>query len=1146
MASPRKVNRAQSRRRHEGPDLGDPPPTPTMEESAPEFSGQSREVSVRVSFPVVGIGASAGGLDAFMKFFKAMPADGGVAFVLVPHLDPKHESLMVELLARQTAMPVLEAGEGETIEVNHVYIIPPNKFLAIKDGRLRLTILPDPRGRQTALDTFFRSLAQAQEERAIGIVLSGTGCHGTLGLKEIKMAGGMAMVQEPESAGFDQMPKSAIATGLVDYVLPPERMPEAILAYVRHPCVTSGSVGVAGTESYPDTLNRILLLLKTRTRYDFRSYRKNMLLRRIQRRMGLWQVEKMDAYLELLRENEDESRALYKDLLIGVTGFFRDPEAFQVLEQRVIPELVERKGREGPVRVWVPGCSGGEEAYSIAMLLIERSAEAKVDSNVRIFASDLDDDTLAIARRGVYPDSVAGDVPPDRLRRFFTRVDEHNYQVNKVLRDAVVFAPQNLIGDAPFSKLDLVSCRNLLIYLEAEVQQKVISLFHFALNDGGYLMLGPSETVGRQADIFEVISARWRIYRRIGPKRRRSVEIPLDAGVTARLPVTGAGTVPRTPPRLEELMQKQLLADYAPASVLIGRGFEVLCFQGPTVNYLEFPSGEPTHDLLALARQGLRTRLRASVAEAIRTGESVTDPFLRVSRDGKYFPCKLTVKHFTDTRTQDHLLLVIFEERFEPSSIPASVGEPLKESALMSQLEDELRTTREELQGTIEELESSNEELKASNEEMMSLNEELQSVNEELETSKEELQSTNEELHTVNNQLNQKILENKRAADLVDEARLYAENIVATVREPLVVLDGSLCALSANPSFYRSFRLRPEDVVGRSLFSLSGGRWDVPHLRAMLEEVLSRSTDVVDFELALPLEELGVRTMLLNARAIPALDDRPRLILLAIEDITHRKRAEQELKTLNQTLEDRVSTRTAEAKTRAAELETLQQELLSIAEAEQRRIGQDLHDDIGQELTGLAMKAETLAEIVTERQIPERTLAADIVAGLDRTRAKVRALSRGMVPVEIGPSGLASALEELTARLGDVHNISCTFQCPDRSIEIDQDLATQLYHIAQEAITNALKHSRAQNIQMTLEALESAIKLQVRDDGVGVPARELRPDGMGLRIMSYRAELIHGKLDMSSSETGGTLVTCLINRHSERRTGDHASPSAEQ
>jgi len=1455
-----------------------------------------------------------------MKFFKAMSAKSGIAFVLVPHLDPKHDSLMVELLARQTTMPVLEAREGEPIQVNHVYIIPPNKFLAIKDGRLRLSVLPDPRGRQTALDTFLRSLAEEQAERAIGIVLSGTGSHGTLGLKEIKMAGGMAMVQEPESAGFDQMPRSAIATGLIDYVLPPERMPEAILAYVRQPYVSTGPVTAPGPESSPELLNRILVLLKARTRYDFRSYRKNMLLRRIQRRMGLSQVDRLGAYLELIRENQDESRALCKDLLIGVTGFFRDPEAFQVLEQRVIPELVARKGGEAPLRVWVPGCSSGEEAYSIAMLLIEQFSQAKIAMNTQIFASDLDEDALAVARRGIYSESVAGDLSADRLRRFFTTIDDHSYQVNKALRDAVVFAPQNLIGDAPFSKLDLITCRNLLIYLEPEVQKKVIALFHFALNEGGYLMLGPSETIGRQADLFEVISARWRIYQRKAATRRQPIEIPLDFGMSGRLPIAGMETLVGTAAGLEELMRKKLLADYAPAAVLINRRFEVLCFLGPTVNYLEFPSGEPTRNLLALARQGLRTKLRAVVSEASHTGESVTDSCPHVRRDGNYVPCKLTAKPFGEPKTQDDLLLVIFEDRLELPPGPTRRGEILKESALTSQLENELRTTREELRGTIEEMESSNEELKASNEEMMSMNEELQSVNEELETSKEELQSTNEELNTVNSQLNQKILElnavnndisnlfnsidiptvflttdarirrftpaaielfnllatdfgrpigdvtrkftndqlvedcqamlekqtpierelraengqfylrrvlpywaadhrldgvvvtfidlteSKRTADLVNEARLYAESIVATVREPLVVLDASLRVRSANPSFYRSFRLRAEDAVDRPLFALAEGRWDTPPLRRTLEEVLSRSSDVVDFELELPFEEIGDRTMLLNARAIPALDDRPPLILLAIEDITPRKRAEQELKTLNQTLEDRVSSRTAEARMRAAELEQserdlraqeqilhavlqslgegvvvsatdgtflvfnpaaigliglgptdvgpsewqryygifladqttpcplgqfpmmraiggeevremelffrneakpegvwlsvsssplyddgatviggvcvirditerkraedllresetrlraivttavdaivtidekgliescnpaaeqmfgysagamigqnidllippvqfdlysadaaqylkvgessihargrevigrrsdgstlpvdltlseshegtfhlftgvmrdiserkkLQQELLSIAEAEQRRIGQDLHDDIGQELTGLAMKAETLFEIVTEREIPEHALAADIVAGLDRTRSKVRALSRGMVPVEIDSSGLVSALEELTARLGDVHNISCAFECPDRSIEIDQHLATQLYHIAQEGITNALKHARAQNIRVTLEARESAIKLQISDDGVGMPASGARTDGMGLRIMYYRAALIHGKLDVRSNATGGTVVSCLIMRGTEHGTGDLEGPRPE-
>ena len=1075
----------------------------------------------------------------------------------------------------------------------------------------------------------------------------------------------------------------------------------------------------------------------------------------------------------MLRENSDEISALYRDLLIGVTGFFRDPEAFQVLAQRVIPGLVGKQGGDAALRVWVPACSSGEEAYTIAMLFLEQFAEGKLARDIQVFASDIDEEALAIARRGIYSDSVVGDISAERLRRYFTKIDDHNYQVNKHLRDTIVFAPQNLIGDAPFSKLDLISCRNLLIYLEPEVQKKVISLFHFALNEGGCLMLGPSETVGRQANLFESLSTRWHVYRRSGPTRRHAVGIPINTRASWRIPVPDIAAMSSTPPGLADLMQRQLLAEYAPASLLINRRFEVLCFQGPTVDYLEFPSGEPTHDLLALARQGLRTRLRALVSRVIQTGEEITDAVPRVKRHGRYVSCFVTVKPFNEPRKPSDLLLVIFKDGPESPAGPPRPAETIEESSLLGQLENELRATREDLQGTIEELESSNEEMKASNEEMMSMNEELQSVNEELETSKEELQSTNEELNTVNNQLSQKLIElnaanddisnllnstdiptlfltndfrihrftpsaiklfhllatdlgrpiedvkrkfttsdqllddcramletrtpierevrsengqyylrrvlpyvtaerqlggaviafidlteRKRAADLVNEARLYAESIVATVREPLVVLDASLDVRSANPSFYRAFEVGPDDVVNRPLFSLQDRRWDTPQLRHMLEGMLDRDAEVVDFELVVPLAEAGERTMLLNARSIRGPDGPPNLILLAIEDITDRKHAEQELKTLNLTLEDRVSRRSAEAESRASELarseqalresearlraivttaadaiitiddqgliescnpatermfdypasmiigqnvkmlipstafgtgrdglnrspsteehpvhtlrrevigrrkngstfpielalselrddsrhlftgimhdiserKSLQQELLSIADLEQRRIGQDLHDDIGQELTGLAMKAETLSEIVGERQIPEAGLAADIVAGLDRTRGKVRALSRGLVPVEIDSNGLVNALDELTARLGDLHQTTCVFECRNRSVEIDVHQATQLFHIAQEAITNALKHAHARNIWVTLEALEATVKLQVRDDGIGMPDEKAQPDGMGLRIMSYRAGLIHGKLEVGRDGGNGTLVSCLVAR----------------
>jgi two-component system CheB/CheR fusion protein len=481
------------------------------------------------SCPIVGIGASAGGLDAFKKFFAAMPPDAGLAFVLIPHLDPTHDSLMVELLTKQTAMSVAEAADGTRILADHVYVIPPNKYLAVHDGVLQLSRPPTSRGQQTAIDFCLRSLAADQQERSIGIIFSGTGSHGTLGLKEIKFAGGMVMVQDPESAEYDQMPRSAIATGLVDYVLPPTAMPEALVRYVEHPYLNPSTVHAPGEDGASDQLNRILAVLRTNTKYDFRVYRKHMVKRRVQRRMGLCHIATFAEYEDYLCANAKEVTALYKDMLINVTGFFRDPEAFEVLSQRVVPELVERASADRAVRVWVPGCATGEEAYSLAILLVEGFRAADREINFQIFATDLDEDSLERARAGLYADSVVGDLSPARLRRFFTRADEQQYQAHKELRDAIVFAPQNLISDAPFSKLDLISCRNLLIYLEPKVQEKVVSLFHFSLNVDGYLLLGPSESIGRMPDLFEPISKKWRVYRRVGPVRREIVDIPIVA-----------------------------------------------------------------------------------------------------------------------------------------------------------------------------------------------------------------------------------------------------------------------------------------------------------------------------------------------------------------------------------------------------------------------------------------------------------------------------------------------------------------------------------------------------------------------------------------------------------------------------------------
>lgn len=462
---------------------------PAASRRKPALPPPPEDIAAQPLQAVVGMVASAGGLEAFKQFFQAMPAHSGIAFVLIPHLDPKHESLMAQLLGKQTAMPVAEAEDGQRLEADHVYVIPPNHYLTLHKGVIQLSAPPDRGAGQTAIDPFLRSLAADQQERAICIILSGTGSHGSLGLKAVKAEGGMAMVQEPSSAEYDRMPLSAVDTGLADYVLPPGRMPEELLKYVRH--FVAGSAALPEPAAAQNDLTQVLALLRARTKFDFRAYRKRMLLRRVLRRMGLNHLERLADYLALLRERPDELSQLGKDLLISVTSFFRDPEMFQVLETQVLPELIE--SRDTPVRVWVPGCATGEEAYSIAMLLIERIAATGKACPIQIFATDVDEGALEVGRRGIYPDALVADLSRQQLERFFTRADAHHWQVSKQLRETVLFAPQNILADAPFSKLDLVSCRNLLIYLEPEVQQKLLQLFHFALNEGGYLILGPSE-----------------------------------------------------------------------------------------------------------------------------------------------------------------------------------------------------------------------------------------------------------------------------------------------------------------------------------------------------------------------------------------------------------------------------------------------------------------------------------------------------------------------------------------------------------------------------------------------------------------------------------------------------------------------------
>jgi PAS domain S-box-containing protein len=839
-----------AKKRKKGPEVAKPTQQPVKTPDLPEESAATPADALpteskpeQTGPPMVGIGASAGGLDAFKKFFSAMPADSGIAFVLVPHLDPAHESLMVELLARHTTMPVVEAENDLPVEADHVYIIPPNKYMTIHGGVLRLTGPVERRTSQTSIDLFLRSLADDQQERSICIILSGTGSHGTLGLKAVKAAGGMAMVQDPATAEYERMPQSAIATGLADYVLPPEQMPDALVKYVRHAYV-NGGIHIEAAPEGADHLTHVLALLRTRSKFDFRAYRKKMLTRRIERRMGLNQLDSIPDYLTFLRSHPDELKLLVKDLFISVTSFFRDPEAFRQLASLVIAPLVQSKEAENVIRVWVPGCATGEEPYSIAMLIQEQLAEAHKNCRVQIFATDVDEDALAVARQGLYPDSITADVSPERLSRFFTKVDEHTYQVNKQLRETVTFAVQNLISDAPFTKLDLISCRNLLIYLEPDVQKKVVTLYHFALNEGGFLFLGSSETIGRQIDLFDTLSKKWRIYRRIGPSRPERVDFPIVAATEARgtarrfvEPAAGQQT------NFAEITQRLLLEEFAPAAVLINRKYEIFYYFGPCTRYLDLPTGHPTHDLSLMAREGLRTKLRGAVHRAVRENENVVLSEVQVKRNGAFYPVRVTVRPIRGTKSAEGLLLITFvdeDHSARPAAPPAPQGstESIDDSTLR-QLEYELKATREDLQSTIEELESSNEELKASNEEVMSMNEELQSANEELETSKEELQSLNEELSTVNNQLQDKVEELEKTNN--DMSNLLNCTDIATV-----FLDSALRIKLFTPNTTRMFNLIATDV-GRPVRDIAPKFTD-PGLQrdgeAVLRDLVPREKEV--------------------------------------------------------------------------------------------------------------------------------------------------------------------------------------------------------------------------------------------------------------------------------------------------------------
>ena len=813
------------------------------------------------AFPIVGIGASAGGLAAFEAFFSGMPPDKdpGMAFVLVQHLAPDHKSILTELIRRYTRMQVFQVEDGMVVQPNCAYIIPPNHDMAFLNGALQLLPPLAPRGQRLPIDFFFRSLAQDQHERAIGVILSGTGSDGTLGVRAIKGEGGMAMAQTPTSTEFDGMPCSAIATGLVDYELPPSEMAAQLIAYATH---------AFGKPCQPDThpnptaesaLKKIFILLRAQAGHDFSKYKPSTIRRRIERRMAVHQIETIGSYVKFMQQTPAEVDALFRDMLIGVTRFFRDPEVFCALEKQVIPKLFAGKSSSSLLRVWSPGCSTGEEAYSLAILLAEQQEALHQHFQVQVFATDIDSRAIATARAGLYPTGIAGDLSPERLARFFTAEPGGGYRIHKGIRDMLVFSEQDVIKDPPFSKLDLLSCRNLLIYLGGDLQKKLIPLFHYALNPGGFLLLGTSETTGESDDLFAPVDRKAKVYRRKEhftglPRAEGDRFLPVVTAVGAAFPRPHDKSAFPVTPTLRERTEQALMRQVAPSAALVDGKGNILYLHGRTGMYLAPAPGETgALNILKMAREGLQPDLARTLLKAAATHETVRHPGLRVKTNGHFTTVNLTVTPLSPASPTEAdggaLYLVILEDAPEPVSqekSPPSTKSgdegpsPSTADTVIAAFKRELRDKEEYLRSTVEEMQSVTEELKSSNEEMQSVNEELQSANEELETSREELQSVNEELATVNAELQAKVAG-------LSQSNNDMNNLLAGTNIATVFVDRQLRILRFTPTATAIINLIPGDVgrpVGHIVSNLVGYSSLVADTQVVLSTLVPKELEV--------------------------------------------------------------------------------------------------------------------------------------------------------------------------------------------------------------------------------------------------------------------------------------------------------------
>ncbi len=1066
---------------------------------------------------VVGIGASAGGFEACRKLLAALPAESGMAFILVQHLDPTHESMMVELLAGGTSMPVLQATDGMAIERDHFYVIPPGTYLSVGDGALHLSEPQARHGARLPFDFLLHSLAEAYGVRAIGVILSGTGADGSRGLKSMKEQSGLVIAQDPDEAGFDGMPRSAIMTGGVDLVLPVGNIPDALIQYDRRIALTQALPRVAPQESANDFVFKVIELLRNKTSYDFTLYKQGTLERRIQRRMAMTAVEidDINRYLDILGRDASELDILAKELLIHVTSFFRDPKAFDFLADAVVPGLVRMHSPDQPLRIWIVGCSTGEEAYSLAMLFREEITAAHLNVRLQVFASDIDPDAIASAREGIYPATIEAEVSPERLARFFSK-EPNGYRVLPEMRATVVFTVQDALTDPPFSRIDFISCRNLLIYLRPEAQARMVSVFHFALREGGILLLGNAEEVTDAGGHFEVVAKAERLYRHVGRSRPGEFGFLPSSGDGVRLRArAGPETAPSRQAALGELCRRLVMEHYAPAAVLINNKYECLYSLGPTELYLRVAPGNPTHDLLAMAHQGVRVKLAAAVREAREANARVVIAGGRLTQNGHAISFIIDVQPVLSEGEQ--LLLVCFADapqQGRSKSLPAAP----KEVTRVAELEQELQATQLELQGAIRNLEISTEEQKAVNEEALSVNEEYQSTNEELLTSKEELQSLNEELAALNSQL-QETLERQRTTANDLQNVLYSTNVAT------IFLDLNFKIRFFTPATRSLFSVISTDI-GRPLADLTSLAADgtlLEDARSVLQSLTARD------------REIEIRTGAGNAaqegawyirRILPyrTQDNGVEGVVITFAEITERKH-------------------TADA------LEAARRQADAANAAKSRFLAVASHD-LRQPLQTLALLQGLLANTV------EGERAQKLVARFDRTLGTITAMLNALLDINQIEAGAVLA-EPVSFPINNLLNqLRDGFSDQARSRGIDLRVVPcglvirsdprLLGQIIRNLLANALKFTDHGKVLLGCRRHKGMLDIEVCDTGIGIPAGELqsifeeyhqldnaarersRGLGLGLSIVQRLAALLHHRVRVRSYPGRGSVFTIEV------------------